>query len=250
MVSTSLKTDLQVMNSSGFANAFLPNPVRWKNYADALSYVNLVRYFGNTFFVTVASIIGTILSCSLVAFSFSRLRWPGRDAVFVILLATMMLPSQVTMIPVFLIFQKLGWVNTLRPLWVPSFFGTAFYIFLMRQAFLSIPNDLEDAAKIDGCGYFRIYWKVMLPLIKPAIAAVAIFQFIWSWNDFLGPLIYIHDKDLMTLSLGLQLFQNQHGAEWGMLMAASTMMTIPILVIFFVAQRYFIRGVVLTGLKG
>jgi multiple sugar transport system permease protein len=154
------------------------------------------------------------------------------------------------MIPVFLIFKKLGLVNTLVPLYLPSFFGTAFFIFLLRQFFLTIPKDLEEAAKIDGCGYGRIFVKIMLPLIKPAILTVVVFQFMWAWNDFVNPLIYIHDKEKMTLTIGLQAFNSVHASEWGLLMAASVMMTVPVIMLFFFAQRYFIEGITLTGLKG
>jgi ABC-type glycerol-3-phosphate transport system permease component len=204
----------------------------------------------NSFYLTGMNIIGQLFACSLVAYAFSRLRWFGRDVFFVILLSTMMLPPQVTMVPVFLIFKALGWYNTLRPLWVPSLFGAAFFIFLLRQFFMTIPRDLEDAAKIDGCGPFGIYWRIMLPLVKPALATVAIFQFLGTWNDFMGPLIYIGDERLTPLSLGLFNFRMEHGAEWGMLMAASLLMTLPAVVIFFFAQRYFIQGITLTGVKG
>lgn len=249
-IGTSLKTDQQVQDISSLARVMIPWPVAWHNYAKVLTYINFVRYFINTVYVTLLSIAGTVVSCSMVAFAFARLRWPGRDTVFLLVLSTMMLPAQVTMIPVFLIFTKLGMVNTLKPLWLPTFFGTAFFIFLLRQFFLTIPRDLEDAAKIDGCGYLRIFWKIMLPLIKPALTAVVIFQFMWAWNDFLNPLIYIHDKDLMTLTIGLQSFNHLHGAEWSLLMAASVMMTIPVILVFFFAQKYFIQGITLTGLKG
>jgi len=178
------------------------------------------------------------------------MRWPGRDVIFVVLLCTMMLPAQVTMVPVFLIVRKLHWYNTLTPLWLPSFFGSAFFIFLLRQFFMTIPRDLEDAAKIDGCSYFGLYWRIMLPLVRPALAAVAIFQFLGSWNDFMGPLIYINDLRLTPLSLGLFQFQQEHTAEWGMLMAGSLLMTLPAIAIFFFAQKHFIQGVTLTGLKG
>jgi multiple sugar transport system permease protein len=154
------------------------------------------------------------------------------------------------MIPVFMIYRQLGWVDTLRPLWVPGFFAIPFYVFLLRQFFLTIPRELEDAAKIDGCGYWRIYWGIMLPQIRPALAAVAIMHFLGSWNDFMGPLIYISSPEKMTGSYALQLFQSAHGGEWALLMAAATLWTIPILLLFFFAQRYFIQGVTLTGIKG
>jgi len=221
-----------------------------RNYREAVRYVPFWTFTRNSVTLVVLNILGQLVACSLVAYAFSRLRWPGRDVFFVVLLATMMLPPQVTMLPVFLIVRKLHWYNTLRPLWLPSFFGSAFFIFLLRQFFMTIPRDLEDAAKIDGCGFLGVYWRIMLPLVMPALAAVAIFQFLGSWNDFMGPLIYINDLRLTPLSLGLFQFQQEHTAEWGMLMAGSLLMTLPAIVIFFVAQRYFIQGVTLTGLKG
>ncbi len=207
-------------------------------------------YVTNSVYLVLLNMIGQVLSCSLVAYAFSRLEWPGRDVFFAILLATMMLPGQVTMIPVFMIFEKLGWYNTLRVLWAPSFLGSAFFIFLLRQFMKSIPNDLEDAAKIDGCSYFGIYWRIILPLVKPALAAVCIFTFMNTWNDFMGPLIYINDQRLYPLALGLFDFRAEHATDFGMLMAASTLMTLPVIALFFVAQRYFIQGVTLTGIKG
>ncbi len=221
-----------------------------RNYREAIHYVPFWTFAKNSVVLVVLNILGQVLACSLVAYAFARLRWPGRDIVFVILLSTMMLPPQVTMVPVFLIVRKLHWYNTLTPLWLPSFFGSAFFIFLLRQFFMTIPRDLEDAAKIDGCSYFGLYWRIMLPLVKPALAAVAIFQFLGSWNDFMGPLIYINDLRLTPLSLGLFQFQQEHTAEWGMLMAGSLLMTLPAILIFFFAQKHFIQGVTLTGLKG
>jgi len=227
----------------------------WRNYPDALKFLppetrSGLVFVGNTLLLSTLTILGTLLSSSLVAFSFARLRWPGRDALFVVLLATMMLPGAVTMMPVFLIFRWLGWIDTLRPLWVPAFFGSAFNVFLLRQFFLTIPNDLEDAAKIDGCSYLGIYARIMLPLIKPALAAITIMTFMGAWNNFMGPLIYVSSPLKMPLAYALQLFQTAHGGEPGLLMAASTMMMAPVLVIFFLTQRYFIQGVTLTGIKG
>ncbi|MFH1566545.1 MAG: ABC transporter permease subunit [Gemmatimonadota bacterium] len=207
-------------------------------------------YVGNSLYLAALTILGQALSCSLVAYAFSRLRWPGRDLFFGILLATMMLPGQVTMIPVFMVMEKLGWYNTLRALWAPSFLGSAFFIFMLRQFMKSIPTDLEDAARIDGCGRFAIYWRIVLPLVKPALAAVCIFTFMGTWNDFMGPLIYINDQRLYPLALGLFDFRTQHNTEFGMLMAASTLMTLPVIAIFFLAQKYFIQGITLTGMKG
>lgn len=220
-----------------------------RNYREAIRYVPFWTFARNSMVLVVLNIAGQLFACSLVAYAFARLSWPGRDVIFVVLLSTMMLPPQVTMVPVFLIVRKLHWYNTLTPLWLPSFFGSAFFIFLLRQFLMTIPRDLEDAAKIDGCSYFGLYWRIMLPLIRPALAAVAIFQFLGSWNDFMGPLIYINDLRLTPLSLGLFQFQQEHAAEWGMLMAGSLLMTLPAIAIFFVAQKYFIQGITLTGIK-
>jgi len=227
----------------------------WKNYPDALKFLppetnrGLV-FLKNTLIVSSMSIFGTLLASSMVAYGFSRLRFPGRDALFVVLLGTMMLPSAVTMMPVFLIFRSVGWVDSLYPLWVPAFFGAPYYIFLLRQFFLSIPTELEDAAKIDGCSYFTIFWRIMIPQIKPALAALTIMAFMASWNDFRSPLIYISSPEKETLAYALQLFQTAHGSEPALLMAASTMMIVPVLVLFFFTQRYFIQGITLTGIKG
>jgi ABC-type glycerol-3-phosphate transport system permease component len=207
------------------------------------------RYVRNSLYLVALTVLGQVLSCSMVAYAFARIRWPGRDVLFVVLLATMMLPPQVTMVPTFVIYKHLGWYNTLKALWIPSFFGSAFFIFMLRQFMRSIPRELEEAARIDGCGYFGIYWRIILPVMKPALAAVGIFTFMGTWNDFMGPLIYINDERLYPLSLGLFDFRMQHGAAYGMLMAASTLMTLPVIAIFFVAQRYFIQGISLTGMK-
>jgi ABC-type glycerol-3-phosphate transport system permease component len=249
LIVTSLKSDLQILNARHLKDILIPDPIQWSNYPRTLEYVNFGRYFMNTSWVTLMSILGTTISSSLVAFAFAKLKWPGRESFFIVLLATMMLPTQVTMIPLYLIFTRIGWIDSLKPLWVPSFFGSAFFIFLLRQFFKSIPQDLMDAAKIDGCGYFQIYRRIMLPLIRPALITIVIFQFLWTWNDFIGPLIYIHDQLQMTLSLGLQALQSANSTEWSMLMAASSMMTLPVILLFFFAQRYFIQGVLLTGLK-
>jgi multiple sugar transport system permease protein len=227
----------------------------WKNYPDALKFLPDETILGlvfleNTLVLTGFTILGTLLSSSLVAFAFARLRWPGRDLLFVILLGTMMVPKAVTMMPAFLIFRQLGWIDTLKPLWVPAFFGNALYIFLLRQFFLTIPNDLEEAARIDGCSYFGIYWRIMIPLIKPALAAITIMTFMASWNDFMNPLIYVSSPLRMPLAYALALFQTAHGGEPGLLMAAATMMMIPVLALFFFTQRYFIQGITLTGIKG
>jgi multiple sugar transport system permease protein len=226
-----------------------------RNYRLTLDYIPFWRYVATGLFLVILNLIGTLLSCSLVAYAFARLQWPGRAACFAALLGTMMIPVQVTIIPQFLIMQKLGWYNTLKPLWVMSFFGSAFSIFLLRQFLKGIPRDLEDAARLDGCGFLRIYWHIMLPLVRPTLAVVAIFTFLATWNDFMGPLIYLSDQRLYPLSFGLYAFQIQSlqpgtSAGIGMLMAGSLLMMLPVIVIFFFAQRYFLQGVTLTGMKG
>jgi len=228
---------------------------RWENYSDALAFLPAETHYGlvflgNTLFLTLMSTIGTLLSSSLVAYSFARLQWPGKNILFGVLLATMMVPGAVTMMPQFLIYRSLGWYDTLRPLWVPAFFGSAFNIFLLRQFFMSIPSELEDAAKIDGCGPFGVYWRVMLPLVKPALAAISIMTVLGAWNNFQGPLIYLSSPEKMPLAYALQLYSSAHGGEPGLLMAASTLVVLPIIALFFFTQRYFIEGVSLTGLGG
>ena len=228
---------------------------RWQNYADALEFLPPETHYGltfllNTLFLTVMSVIGTVISSSLVAYAFARLRWPGKNLLFVVLLATMMVPGAVTLMPQFLIFRSLGWVDTLMPLWVPAFFAAPFNVFLLRQFFMSIPGELEDAAKIDGCGPLGTYWRIMLPQVKPALAAISILGVMGAWNNFQGPLIYISSPEKMPLAYALQLYQQQHGGEPGLLMAASTLVVLPIIVLFFFSQRYFIEGVSLSGLGG
>ncbi|MFM7320834.1 MAG: carbohydrate ABC transporter permease [Armatimonadota bacterium] len=228
---------------------------RWLNYVEALKYLPPETAYGwtflrNTLILTLLSVLGTVLASSMVAYSFARLRWPGREVVFKVLLATMMIPGAVTLMPQFLIFRSLGWVDSLRPLWVPAFFGSAFNIFLLRQFFLGIPNELDDASKIDGCGPFGTYWRVMLPQVKPALAAIAIMALLAAWNNFQGPLIYLSSPEQMPMAYGLQLYQQDHGGEPGLMMAASTLVVLPIIVLFFFTQRYFIEGVSLSGLGG
>ena len=247
LVSTSLKSDLEVFK---MPPVWVPKELLWGNYARAVSYVPFFLFLKNTLVISGLSVVGTVLSSSLVAYSFSRIKWAGREPLFFLLLATMMLPGQVTLIPVFAIFRTLGWIDTILPLVVPSFLGTAFYIFMLRQFFMTIPLELSDAARIDGCSEWEIYRRVIVPLSRPALATVGLFTFINSWNDYLGPLIYLNDERKATLSLGLQQFVSQHGAEWSLLMAASTLMTLPIIVLFFLAQRTFIEGITLTGVKG
>lgn len=221
-----------------------------RNYYTVLEHIPFGRYVATSLFLVILQIVGTIFSCSLVAYSFARLRWPGRGACFLVMLGTMMLPGQVTMIPYFLIIRDLGWYNTLYPLWVPSLCANAFYVFLLYQFMRGIPRDLEDAARIDGCGVLRVYWHVMMPMVKPSLAAIGIFTFMGVWNDFMGPLIYLQDQRLYPLSLGLYALNVQSGGSMGMMMAGSLLMTLPVIVIFFFAQRYFIQGIAMTGMKG
>jgi multiple sugar transport system permease protein len=220
------------------------------SYRWAVRYIAFDQQLRNSVILVVLNVLGQLFACSLVAYAFARLQFYGRGLLFGLLLATMMLPVQVTMIPQFALWKGLGWYNTLRPLWVPAWFGSAFFIFLLRQFFMTIPKELEDAAKIDGCGFFGIYWRIMLPLAAPAMATVAIFAFMGAWNEFVQPLVYLSDDRLFPLSLGLNQFRQENAAEWSMLMAAATLMMLPVIAVFFFCQRYFIQGVTLTGLKG
>jgi multiple sugar transport system permease protein len=225
---------------------------RWSNFINAIKAMKeFPRYLRNTLILCVLTVIGTVVSSSLAAYGFSRVNWRGRDKVFMVALATMMVPFPVTMVPLYCLFGWLGWIGTLKPLWVSSFFGGAFNVFLLRQFFMTIPKDLSEAARIDGCSEFRIFWQIILPLCRPALMVVALFQFMYTWNDFLGPLIYLTNQDDFTLALGLQFFQSQQGGtEWHYLMAASTLVALPIIVLFFFTQKTFIEGISMTGIKG
>lgn len=247
MVSSSLKGNEQLFAPDP---TWLPNPVRWDNYPKALTSIPFFVYLGNTLTIALLAVLGSLLSCSVVAYGFARIEWPGRDALFFLLLATMMLPAQVTMIPTFLLYRWLGWYGTFLPLVVPSFFGSAFLVFLLRQFFLTIPKELSEAARIDGAAEFTTFTRVILPLAKPALATLALFTFLHHWNDFLGPLLYLKDQSRYTLALGLQQFLNAYRSEWGLLMAASTVVTLPIIVLFFFTQRTFIQGIAMSGSKG
>lgn len=221
-----------------------------KNYSKGLTFIPFVQELKNTLIISLFSVIGTILSCSLVAYGLAKIDWKGRNTLFIIVLSTMMLPAQVTMIPVFAIFVKLGWIDTFLPLIVPTFLGSPFFIFLLRQFFMGIPKELSEAARLDGCSEFDIYRRVVMPLSKPALATVGLFTFMGAWNDFMGPLIYLVNESKYTLSLGLAMFTGQYGNEYGMLMAVSTVVTIPIIVMFFFTQKTFIQGMTMSGIKG
>lgn len=247
MVSTSLKLPENVFT---FPPQFIPSPVYWSNYAEGWGRLDFPLFARNTLMITLHNAIVDTLISSIVAYSFARLRAPGKDFLFLLVLATMMVPLEVTRVPLYILFSKLGWVNTFLPLTVPSWFGWPFFIFLMRQFFATIPYDLDDAARMDGCSTFGIWWRVILPLSKPALAAVAIFSFVSNWNDFQGPLIYLSDINKYTLALGLRMMQGGRFIFIHQVMAVSVISVIPILVIFFSAQRYFIQGVTLSGIKG
>lgn len=248
MVGTSLTPGELVLDRN---RPFIPPSPQWSNYVEALTVLPFGTFLKNTLIISVMCVIGQTISASLVAFAFARLKFPGRDSLFVLVLATMMLPGQVTMIPTFIMFTIPGWIDSLKPLIVPAFFGGgAFFIFLLRQFFLTIPTELEDAARIDGCGSFGIYRHVILPLSKPALTAVALFSFMGHWNDFLGPLIYTQSEEKKTLALGLSAFKGLHGTEYHLMMAASVAVVLPILIIFFFSQKYFVEGVVTSGVKG
>lgn len=230
---------------------WIPREPRWSNFADIFRVLPFHRFFVNTICITALSLFGQVASAAIVGYSFARLRWPFRDFFFIVLLSTMMLPGQVTMIPVFLLFNKLGWVNTWWPLIVPAYFGGGvFNIFLLRQFFKTIPVALEDAAKIDGCSQPRILFTIMLPLAKPALVTVTILGFIGVWNDFMGPLIYLSDYMNYPISLGIWMFKSAEGMFPHYVMAASLVSLTPVLLLFFSAQRYFVKGIVLTGIKG
>ena len=247
MISSSLKPDYQVLE---YPPRWIPDPIQWSNYPEALTYVPFGRYTLNTLFIAVMVIIGHILSCTVVAYAFARLRAPGKDALFIVLLATMMLPYPVTMTPIYIGFKTLGWVNKFWPLIVPAFFGSPFYIFLLRQFFMTLPPELEDAARVDGANHLQIIWHVILPLSKPALATVAVFSFQAVWNDFLPPLIYLHDQTKYTVSLGLSFFRSSYDVQWAYLMAAALVTMLPMVLVFFLAQKQFIEGIATTGLKG
>ncbi len=254
MLSTSLKEDEQIYARQGTESAvslksLIPSPIKWSNYPDAMRTVPIGTYLKNTLLLCTVNVFGAVLSSALVAYGFARLQFRGREVLFMIMISTMALPGQVTMIPIFALFRALGWYGTLLPLMVPSFCGIPFYIFLLRQFFRTVPEELAEAARIDGAGEWRIFWQMMLPLARPALATCALFHFLYTWNDFFGPLLYINDPTRYTLAYGLQQFMSSYGGEWAQLMAAACVFTIPVIVLFFLAQRTFIQGIATTGGK-
>jgi multiple sugar transport system permease protein len=251
---SSLKTSAEMF---AFPPPILPKVPQWENYVRVLTLerIQVLRWFGNSTLVVILATLGTVVSASLVAYSFARFEYRGRDTLFFITLATLMLPAEVTLIPQFVLFFNLGWINTLYPLWVPYWFGGgAFAIFLMRQFFLSLPRDLDEAALIDGAGYFRIFWTILLPLCKPILATLAIITIIATWGDFLGPLIYLNSPEKFTISIGLHFFKGapEVGGEpmQHLLMAACVLSMLPVIILFFMGQRFFVQGIVMSGIKG
>jgi len=248
LVTSSLKQQQQVF---ALPPVWFPNPIMWSNYPDALQRAPLIRWLTNTATITIFSIIGTVLSSSMVAFGFARLRFPGRGPLFILLLSTMMLPAVITLIPRFIMFKSVGWLDSFLPMIVPTFFGGGAYnIFLVRQFYMTIPLDFDEAARIDGASNFMIWWRLLVPLSLPVLTAVGIFSFVYNWNNFLEPLIYLFNEKNKTLALGLRAFINPSDASWQITMAASMFLVVPIMILFFVGQRYFIRGVVMTGITG
>lgn len=248
LVSSSFKLEEKVFQ---FPPQWIPDPFRWQNYPEALTYKPFGLYLWNTLKIVILNELAVLLTASFCGYGFARIRFPGRDFWFSIVLATLMVPYFVLMVPQFIMFSRMGWVDSILPLTFPIFFGGgAFNIFLFRQFFRSLPEELADAGRIDGCSEFGIYWKIMMPLCKPALATVAVFTFLAAWNDYVAPLIYLRSDYNYTVAIGLATFRGVMRTEWNLLMAASTAMLLPVIILFFFAQRYFIDGVVLSGLKG
>lgn len=249
MLSVALKSKSQV-----FARPiqWWPDPTHWENFATAATYQYFpyFRMLWNSVYYSGLVTIGTVLSCAAVGYGFARLRFPGRNILFAITLATMMIPPIVTFIPTYVVFAKLGLIGSYFPLIFPKFLGDAFFIFMMRQFFLTIPRDLSDAARIDGAGEYRIFFEIMLPLVRPALIVVAVFTLLYTWHDFFGPLIYLQDRNQFPLSLGLFAFRSQRAVEWSLIMVAAILTTLPLIIVFMFTQRYFMRGIATTGLKG
>ncbi|PFG29954.1 carbohydrate ABC transporter permease [Paramicrobacterium agarici] len=246
MLSTALKSPQDVFSSPP---TLIPTEWTFNNFATAFDQIPVWRYLGNTMLVAGLSVLGTALSCPLVAYALSKVKWAGAKPLFIMVLATMMLPPQVTLIPLFLIWNGVGATNTYLPLVVPAFLGTPFFIFLIRQFLMNVPDDLIEAARLDGASEFRTYATIVLPIARPAIVTAAVFQFVWAWTDFLNPLIYLNDESTYTLSIGLYAFFGENDVAWGPLMAACTMFTIPALIIFLIGQKFFIGGISAGAIK-
>ncbi len=248
LISTSLKEPSAIFM---LPPRWIPNPIRWQNYPEALAAQPFLRFFLNTLNITFFATLGTVLTASMAAFGFARLRFPLRSFWFGVVISTLMLPSIVTLIPTFILFRWLRWIDTFYPLIVPYWFGGgAFFIFLLRQFFLTVPLELDEAARIDGASNYRIYWQIILPLAKPALATVIIFSIINHWNEFVLPLIYLHSSSKWTMAIGLQGFSDLYSTQWHWLMAASTVMVAPLILLFFSAQRYYLEGIHMSGIAG
>lgn len=247
MVISSLKDNVSIFK---IPPELFPKKLYFKNYLEAIEYIPFIKFTKNTIFVSVVSTFGLLLSCPMVAYALAKLKWKGRQVYFVIMLSTMLLPFHVQMVPLYMLYKKLGWIGTYLPLIVPNFFGSALYIFLLRQFMIGIPKELSESAIIDGAGHFRIYGTIVMPLIKPAMFSVALFAFLANWSDFLGPLIFVNQESHYTLSIGLTFYKGTKQTEWAYLLAACTMFTVPIAVLYFFTQRRFIEGITFTGIKG
>ena len=247
LFSTSFKATRQIFI---LPPVWIPDPIVWRNFTDTFSFAPLHLYALNTLLIAIAHVFGATIVSALAAYAFARLRAPGGNLIFMVVLSTMMVPWVVTLIPLYILFARFNWIDTFYPLTIPVMLGTPFYIFLLRQFFLTLPQEMSEAAIVDGADHLTIWWRIAMPNAQPALATAAVFSFIFAWNDFLGPLIFLNSRDKYTLALGMQVFLTEHTAEWGLLMAASTMTVFPIIVLFFFAQKQFIQGIALTGIKG
>ena len=247
MLSTALKPQSQIFS---FPPVYIPHPLLWSNFVDALTAEPFDLYARNTFLLVIVNVIGQLLSCTLIAYGFARLRFPGRNVLFMVMLATLLIPPQVTMIPLFILFRALGWVDTYLPLTVPAFFGNPFYVFLLRQYMLTLPYELDEAARIDGCNTWQILYMILVPLCWPPLTIVVVFTFTDVYNDFLNPLIYLSDPSKFTLAIGLANFVGRYSSNWNYLMAASLVFLVPLLITYYFAQRHLIGGIASFGLKG
>jgi len=247
MVLTAFKEPSQIF---AWPPVYWPDPIRWQNFSDVLTQLPFVRFASNSFFIAVMNIIGNLFSCTLVAFAFARLRFPGRNTLFMLLIATLMIPGQIMLLPRFVVFQWLGWVGSYLPLIVPSFFGNAFFIFLMRQYIMTIPRELDEAARMDGASTWDVFFKIILPLCVPPMVVTAVLTFLWTWNEFLDPLIYISKYDDYTIQLGLNMLKGRYNIQWNLIMAGSLIGVIPPALLYFFAQKYLIGGIASVGIKG
>ena len=247
MLSTALKPQGQIF---AFPPVYIPHPFVWSNFTDALTAEPFALYARNTLFLVAVNVCGQVISCTVIAYGFARLRFPGRNVLFLVMLATLLIPDQITMIPLFILYRTLGWVGTYYPLTIPSFFGNAFFIFLLRQYMMTLPGELDEAARLDGCNTWQILYRILLPLCWPPLTIIAVYTFTGVYNDFLGPLIYLSDPNSFTLAIGLANFVGRYTTQWNYLMAASLVVLLPLLVIYYFAQRYLIGGIASLGIKG